>query len=83
MKTVSTTNARKHIATLINEVRETGEVIGIGRRKKIEALLIKFPHNYSKNVSDITNINTYSQSFDFLEDEPDLYTVDDLKKRYV
>lgn len=29
-------------------------------------------------VSDITNINTYSPSFEFLKTEPDLYSVSDL-----
>ncbi len=83
MKTISTTNVRKHIKALISEVRDTGEVIAIGRRNQLEALLIKFPREYNKNLSDITNINTYSSSFDFLEHEPDLYTLRDLKKRYV
>ena len=83
MKTISTTNVRKHIKALVNEVRETGEVIAIGRRNDVEALLIKFPREYNKTLSDITNINTYSSSFDFLEHEPDLYVLSDLKKRYV
>ncbi len=83
MKTISTTNARKHIKALISEVRDTGEVIAIGRRNQLEALIIKFPREYNKNLSDITNINTYSSSFDFLEGEPDLYSIDDLKKRRV
>lgn len=83
MKTISTTNARKHIKALISEVRDTGEVIAIGRRNQLEALLIKFPRAYNKTLSDITNINTYSSSFDFLEHEPDLYSLRDLKKRYV
>lgn len=83
MRTVSTTNARKHIKTLLDRVRETGEIIAIGRRARIEALLIKFPSHYNKELSDITNVNTYSSSFDFLYEEPELYSADDLKKRYV
>ena len=31
----------------------------------------------------LTEINAASESFAFLENEPDLYTMDDLKKRYV
>jgi len=83
MKTISTTNVRKHIKTLIDEVREHGEVIGIGRRNKIEALILKFPNDYNKELSDITNVNSYSESFSFLDKEPELYSVNDLKKKYV
>ncbi|MBP6881238.1 MAG: type II toxin-antitoxin system Phd/YefM family antitoxin [Candidatus Pacebacteria bacterium] len=83
MKTITTTNARKQIAKLVDSVRETGDVYAIGRRNKPEVLLVKFPSEYSNAVSDITNVNTYSESFSFLENEPELYTVTDLKKRYV
>ncbi len=82
MKIMTTTNTRKHISEMVNQVRDTGEVFGIGRRDAIEAVIIPFPHEYRKDVNDITNINAYSRSFDFLADEPDLYSVEDLKKRY-
>ncbi len=82
MKTVSTTNVRKEISRMVSHVRETGAVFAIGRRDVPEALLIKYPTDYTSEVSDITNINTYSDSFNFLTDEPDLYTIDDLKKKY-
>jgi hypothetical protein len=83
MKTISTTNARKHIKALIDEIKETGEVVAIGRRDKLDVLMLKFPAQYRKSLSDITNINTYSSSFNFLETEPDTYTISDLKERYV
>ena len=83
MKTITTTNARKQIAQLINTVRDTGDVFAIGRRNRPEVLLIKFPAEYNSELNDITNVNTYSESFSFLELEPEMYTVDDLKKRYV
>lgn len=82
-KVISTTEARKDIAKMVNAVREHGAVFAIGRRNDPEALLIKFPKHYNKDVSEITNINAYSGSFNFLADEPDLYTLADLKKRYV
>ena len=82
MKTITTTNARKQMAAIINTVKETGDVFAIGRRQQPEVLLIKFPTEYNPDVSDITNINTYSESFSFLENEPDLYSAADLKKRY-
>jgi len=83
MKTITTTNARKQIAKLINTVRETGDVFAIGRRNQPEVLLIKFPTQYNMAVNDITNINTYSESFTFLDKEPELYSASDLKKSYV
>ena len=76
------TNARKSIGALITQVRDTGEVFGIGRRDSVEAILIPFPKDYRKDVNDITNVNTYSRSFDFLADEPDLYSAVDLRNRY-
>lgn len=82
MKTISTTEARKNMKSLVDLVKETGAVFAIGRRNDPEVLLIKFPRNYNKKLSEITNMNAYSESFSFLEEEPDTYSVDDLKKKY-
>lgn len=83
MKIITITNARKNIASLVDRVKYQGEIFGIGRHHSIDALLIQFPHTYNKNLSEITNINAYSRSFDFLESEPELYSFSDLKKEYV
>jgi hypothetical protein len=83
MKTISTTNARKQIAAIIDAVRETGVVFAIGRRNRPEVIVMKYPTDYSAEVNEITNINTYSESFAFLDAEPDLYSAADLKKKYV
>lgn len=83
MKIITTTNARKQIAKLIEIVRETGDVFAIGRRNQPEVLLIKFPTEYNPALNEITNINTYSESFSFLDSEPELYSIKDLKKVYV
>ncbi len=83
MKTISTTDARKNIKTLVELVKETGAVFAIGRRDKPEALLMKFPRDYNKELNEITNMNAYSESFAFLEEEPDTYSPNDLKKKYV
>ncbi len=37
---------------------------------------------YNTEVNEITNINAHSESFDFLADEPELYSVSDLKVKY-
>lgn len=82
MKTISITNARRHIKDLLDQVKEKGEVFAIGRRDSLEVLILKFPTKYNSKLNDITNINTYSASFDFLQNEPDLYSADDLRKKY-
>ena len=83
MKIITTTSARKNIAQMVNRVKYHGEVFAIGRRNSIDALLIQFPISYNKALNEITNINTYSKSFDFLLGEPELYSLADLKKKYV
>ena len=82
MKVITTTNARKNIKTIIDRVKYHGEVFGIGRRNSIDVVVLKFPETYNRAVNDITNINAYSKSLDFLKDEPDIYSVADLKKWY-
>lgn len=82
MKIISSTAMRKDIAEIINEVKYTGQVFGVGRRNKIEAILMKYPSHVNLKLNEVTNINANSASFDFLEDEPDLYSVRDLKKAH-
>ncbi len=82
MKVISTTNARKSIKEIVNRARYGGEVFVIGRRNALDAVLIGFPQAFNHEMNDITNVNAYSKSFDFLSEEPDLYSVADLKKRY-
>lgn len=82
MKIISTTEARKNISQLIDAVASEGANFVIGRHDTPEAVLVKFPKYYRADVSDITNINSYSNSFDFLQDEPDLYSEADIKKQY-
>ncbi len=80
MFTYSTTQARAKFSELINQVKYQKIIIAIGRNKKAEVLITPIPENYD---IPITEINTQSSSFDFLADEPDLYTMNDLKKQYV
>ena len=83
MRIVTTTEARKNISQIIDRVKIQGEVFGIGRRNSIDALVIQFPSQYNKDLNEITNINAESRSFDFLKEEPELYSAKDLKKKYV
>lgn len=83
MKIITTTKARKDIGNIINRVKYHGDVFAIGRRNSIDALLIGFPETYNKDFNEITNINAHSRSFNFLKSEPEIYSILDLKKRYV
>ena len=83
MKIITTTNARKNIGKILDRVKYYGDVFAIGRRDSIDALLIKFPNAYNKDLNEITNINANSGSFDFLSKEKEIYSVADLKKKYV
>ncbi len=82
MKVVSTTVARKNIKHILDEVKHSNEIFVVGRHSRHDAIIIKFPEHYNPSVSDITNINANSSSFDFLKDEPDLYSKDDLQEVY-
>ena len=82
MKTINISKVRSNIKTLIDQVKYRGEVFAIGRSNSIDAVVIQFPQNYNDNLSDITNINANSRSFDFLKDEQNIYSYDDLKKIY-
>ena len=83
MKIISTTEARKDISNIINQVRSENRVFGVGRRNKVEVLLVKYPDYHSPKLSEITNLNANSNSFDWLADEPSIYSLADLKKKYV
>ncbi|MFA4975399.1 MAG: type II toxin-antitoxin system prevent-host-death family antitoxin [Candidatus Paceibacterota bacterium] len=82
IKTLSTTEAREQISELINIVSTSRKSIVIGRRNVPEVVLIPFPTFWNGKLSEITNINAYSKSFDFLNDEPEIYSVRDIKQKY-
>ena len=83
MKQLSTSDMRKHISDVVDDVRYRDQVFVVGRRNRPEIIIMKFPENLNKSLNEITNLNSNSPSFGFLKDEPDIYSVDDLKRRYV
>ena len=83
MKVITTTQARQSLPELINSVRYSRRPVAIGHRQKAEVLLIQFSEYFNQALSDSTNINQYGGSFDWLKDEPDMYSHADLKKSYV
>ncbi len=79
----STTDARKKFSDIINQVKYGKKIIAIGRnRNYTEALIVPYPKIDDQNIP-ISEINAQSASFDFLENEPDIYNISDLKKQYV
>lgn len=42
----------------------------------------KYLISFSKKLNEITNTNAHSKSFSFLNNEPDLYSKEGLKKKY-
>ncbi|MBI3459109.1 type II toxin-antitoxin system Phd/YefM family antitoxin [Candidatus Azambacteria bacterium] len=80
IKTLSTTEARERMSNLVNTVTTSHKSIVIGRRNVPEVVLIPFPICWNGKFSEITNINAYSKSFDFLTHEPEIYSVKDIKK---
>ena len=80
MITYSTTEARAILGDIVNQVKYQKKIIAIGRNKKAEAYIIPIPEEQDLPISDI---NANSSSFNFLKDEPDLYSLNDLKKQYV
>ena len=81
MRTISTTDARKRLSEIVEKVKATGRPIAIGRRNKPEVMIVRMS-NYNPELSDVTNLNMAGGAFDFLWDEPDLYSDKDLKWRY-
>ena len=83
MKVVSATRARQSFAHLVDVVRGSNEPIGIRRHRRLEVVLMKYPDFLNEQLDEITNINALSRSFDFLREEPELYSRMDVIKKYV
>ncbi|TRZ64754.1 type II toxin-antitoxin system Phd/YefM family antitoxin [bacterium] len=82
IKTLSTTEAREQMSELVNIVSTSRKSIVIGRRNVPEVVMIPFPIFWNGKLSEITNINAYSKSFDFLKNEPEIYSIRDIKQKY-
>ncbi|MBI2098005.1 MAG: type II toxin-antitoxin system Phd/YefM family antitoxin [Candidatus Vogelbacteria bacterium] len=82
MEVISTTEARKRLGRLIEAVDRNRRAIGIGRRDKIEAIIIKYPAHLNPLLDPWTQFAANGGSFDFLTDEPELYSAKDVKRRY-
>jgi len=83
VRQVTVSKTRETISDIINKVKYNNDIFAITRREQPEVLIIKYPENYNKDLDDTTNFNANSSSFDFLKDEPDIYSVSDLVKKYV
>lgn len=81
MQHYTTTEARKNLSKIVNQVRYQKIIISIGRRSEEEVLVV--PKVTLDEELPISEMNAQSPSFQFLKDEPDIYSLKDLKKRYV
>lgn len=54
------------------KIQEVNDFVEFLLNKQANALLIE----------EIQYVTSHSKAFDFLQDEPDLYSIDDLKNRY-
>ncbi len=79
MQVYSISEARTMLGELVNQVRYQKKTIALGHAGRAEVLIVAF----AADEAPVTDINAASESFSFLEDEPNLYSVNDLKKRYV
>jgi hypothetical protein len=81
MHVFTVTEGRKQLGELIDLVKYQHQVIPLGKNGKAEVLLVAMP--LLEPDVPVTDINASSPSFAFLALEPELYTIHDLKKRYV
>lgn len=83
MRHYSTTEARRNFSSIIEQVHYLKVIVSVGRHGESEVLIIPKPEIDTDTDMPISAINANSESFDFLENEPDIYSLNDLKKRYV
>lgn len=81
MHVLSTTNARKKFSQVIDEVSQKGAPVFLTRNNKLEAILRR-PTPEEIETYELMWLAQQGGSLDFLNDEPDLYTVDDLVEVY-
>ena len=70
INSISTNKSQVNMRGLIEKVRQTNGVFVISSHKNLEVIIMKFPEAYNPNLSLLSNINTYSQSFHFLKLRP-------------
>lgn len=80
MQVISITEGRKQLGELVNVVKYQHRVIALGKHGKADVLIVAVPE--LEGDVPVTEMNAASSSFNFLEDEPDLYSIDDLKVTY-
>lgn len=80
MDVYSISEGRKILGELVNQVKYQKKVIAIGKNGKADALLVSYTSDEDIPMDEMA---MDAGSFSFLEKEPDLYSVDDLKRKYV
>ena len=81
MKNYTNTEARKNLSKIIKEVYYKKVIISVGKPNSEQVYIVPKPD--LDEALPISQMNESSPSFDFLDDEPEIYSLNDLKKRYV
>ena len=79
MRIISVTDGRKQLGELISQVEYQKRLIALEKNGKAEALLVA-SSDFPQDVT-VSDMNAASPSFTFLDDEPDLYSIADVKER--
>ena len=78
IKTLSTTEARERMSDLIDIVSLVVNLLLLDV-EMFQKLFLFLSLILEWKLSLITNINAYSKSFDFLAQEPEIYSIEDIK----
>lgn len=83
MTTISSSQARAQWNRLLTSVATTKKPYIIETHGKGIAMLIHLPVEYSRGLSDVTNMALYGGALDWLAEEPDIYSINDAVETYV
>jgi len=81
MDIYSITDARKKLGELVKRVKYGKQAIALGQHGKAEVFLVALPREGDDTVN-LAELAQASGSFDFLEREPDLYSLSDCREVY-
>ena len=81
MDIYSITDARKRLGELVKRVKYGKQTIALGQHGKAEVFLVAMPQEGNEEVN-LAELAQASGSFDFLEKESNLYSLDDCREVY-
>jgi prevent-host-death family protein len=82
MDIYSITDARKKLGELVKQVKYGRKTIALGQHGKAEVFLVGLSQGGDDTDINLAELAQKSGSFDFLKEEPDLYSLDDCREVY-